>query len=641
MGVNISFDIAAVILLIVLFLSCIFRKMTSGISNRIFLTIIVTAIAATGFDIAAVTLDNIHSSNQFMLYVFNGGYLIMHFLSAPLYLLFVISLTDTWHKLHKNTGIQFLLFSPILLVFLAFAANIGNHLVFSVKEGYTRGPLFSLLYIVSILYVIYDVSYIIRYRHLFSLGKIFAISAVIPLNLAAMIVQMLFPSALVEMFFGAISLLIVSNSIQRPEDYIDSITGLMNLNSYAHNMKRNFHNEKHMRLIMINIGNHSVFRAVMGFDSSMQALAKIASMLHEVSKKHRAHADLYYLDNYRFRIVLYGKNMDKADSVAEAVNKLLKQKSDFNGLDICLSPYIVLARCPEEIPDFKGLTSFGVDFHQKNHYTGQIMYAGDIYDRHQLNIQNNIDMIIDRALREKSFQVYYQPIYSTLHKRFLSAEALIRLFDPQHGFISPETLITAAEKNGTIHEIGAFVFEQVCRFIASEGFEKLGLDYIEVNLSVAQCMNADLPDTLFSIMEKYGISPGKINLEITETFTVYEQKIMTENLEKLTQAGFSFSLDDYGTGYSNIKRVIQLPLKIIKLDKTFVAEQGNPKMWIFLKNTIEMLKNMNMKIVVEGVETLEMLTVFSDLECDFIQGYYFSKAIPEEEFISFISNFNQ
>ena len=86
--------------------------------------------------------------------------------------------------------------------------------------------------------------------------------------------------------------------------------------------------------------------------------------------------------------------------------------------------------------------------------------------------------------------------------------------------------------------------------------------------------------------------------------------------------------------------MIQMPLKIIKLDKSFVDEQNNPKMWIFLKNTVKMLKDMNMEIVVEGVETQEMLDAFSDLKCDFIQGYFFSKPIPKKEFVTFITKAN-
>lgn len=640
MEININFDIAALILLFLLCISCIFRKMTTGIPNRIFLVIILNAIASTSFDIFSVMLGNAQSDNLLLLYISNAGYLITHFLCAPLYLLFVISLTDTWHKLRSNLFLQVLFFLPLFAVMAALIANTGNHLVFSVENGYSRGPLFSLLYAATVLYVIYAIAYIIKYRSLFNLGKILSISAIMPIQIISMLIQMLIPSALIEMFGGAVSLLIVSMGIQRPEDFIDSFTRLMKHNAYAQDMKRNFYNNRHTRIIMLNIGNYSALQAIVGYDSSAQVLAQIAGKIRKINKKLHGGADLYYLDHGRFRMVFYDKSAHRAEEVAAYLNQELKKKSNVNGLDISLMPYIVLARCPEEIPDFPSLMSFGADFHETNPYTGQVMQADEVYDRNQLDIKRNIDAIINRALEDKSFQVYYQPIYSTSRKKFASAEALIRLFDPQYGFISPETLITAAEKNGTIHQIGAFVFEEVCRFIASDDFQKLELEYIEVNLSVMQFMNGALPDTLLSIIDQYGIAPDKINLEITETVTAYTQKVMTENLKRLTQAGLSFSLDDYGTGYSNTKRIIQLPLKIVKLDKSFIAEQDNSKMWIFLEHTIKMLKDMDLEIVIEGVETQEMLDAFSNLGCDFIQGYFFSKPVPRNDFVAFISDFN-
>lgn len=641
MGKSISLDIAALILLTILLISSIFRKMTRGISNRIFLSIVITAIAATVFDIVAVSLDNVHSDHISLLYTVRAGYLITHYLSAPLNLLFVISLTDTWHKLRNNYLIQTALVLPLLVMMIAFVLNAGNHLIFSVENGYTRGPLFVLIYAVTVLYIIYDIVYIIQYRTFFDIGKILSLGAVVMFGVAAMVTQMFIPNALVEMLGGALGILIVSIGVQRPEDRIDSFTTLNKFSAYVYDMKRNYYNYKHVTVIMLNISNYQSIQSMVGFDFAMEVLEVVADKIREIDRRMHGCADLYYLDNFRFRVVFSGKNQEKADRIASMLNHDLKRRTIINGYEITLSPYIVLARCPEEIGDFKTLMSFGADFHKKNAYTGQVMKAGEIYNKKQLDIQNNIDAIIDRALEHGSFQVYYQPIYSTSEGRFVSAEALIRLIDPQHGFISPEFMITAAEQSGAIHKIGELVFEKVCQFIASNDFEKSGLSYIEVNLSVAEMMNGDLPEKIFSIMNKYNISPDKINLEITETATAYDQKVMTENLEKLARAGLSFSLDDYGTGYSNIQRVIQLPLKIIKLDKSFVDEQDNPKMWIFLRNTVKMLKDMDMEIVVEGIETQEMVDAFSDLKCDFIQGYFFSKPIPRNDFVTFIMNSNE
>ena len=637
---NISYDIAALILLMVLLHSCYIRKMTNGVSNRLFLILTLDTIASTLFDIAAVSLDNAQSANTIALYIGHFGYLLTHFLSAFFYLLFLISLTDTWHKLRKNIILQVILFIPLVVMVGVLATNTAHHLIFSVENGYKRGPLFMLMYIGTVVYVILAIGYIIRYRNLLGRTKIITTSTFMPVELAAMVVQMVHPISRLEMFGGAIGLLIVSIGIQRPEDYIDTFTQLMKHSAYVYDRKRDTYNDKNVRLIMLNIGNFQSIQAMVGFDSAMQVLQEVANKIREINKKMHGHADLYYLDNGRFRMVFGGKYYDKAENIAEALNQELKKGINLMGLDINLMPYIVLADYPEELTDFRTLMSFGADFHQGNHYTGRIMRASEMYDKNQLDIQNNIDAIIERALKNESFEVYYQPIYSIPQGRFVSAEALIRLFDPEHGFISPELLITTAEQNGTIHKIGEFVFEKVCRFIASNAFQELGLAYIEVNLSVAQIMNGDLPETYLSIMKKYNVSPDRINLEITETAAAYEQDVMTDNLEQLTQAGISFSLDDYGTGYSNIQRVMQLPLKIIKLDKSFANEENNQKLWTFLKNTVKMLKDMDMEIVIEGVETQEMLDVFTDLQCDFVQGYFFSKPIPQDEFVAFITKAN-
>ena len=209
-------------------------------------------------------------------------------------------------------------------------------------------------------------------------------------------------------------------------------------------------------------------------------------------------------------------------------------------------------------------------------------------------------------------------------KKFHSAEALIRLKDEKYGFISPEVFIPVAEKSGAIHKIGDFVLEQVCAFIASDEYKKLGMSYIEVNLSVVQCMQPKLANHIMEILTRYGVRPEQLNLEITES-------LFLDKPEEL-----KFSLDDFGTGYSNMQRIVKLPFDIIKLDRTFTELYDNPKLGIVLTNAINMIKAMKMKIVVEGVETEEMLKLFSELECEYIQGYYFSKPIPREEFVKFI-----
>lgn len=637
---NISFDIAGLIILLIMILSVIFRRMTKGTANHLFLVAMMCAVLACSFDIISAFVDNSDSQNSAAVYIAHTGYLLFHNAQAPLHLLFIVFLTDTWHKVRKNILLMAVLFVPYSITALLLLTNPLTKMIFVVTEqGYTHAWAFYALYALVIPSVLFDSFYVLKYRRQLGLRKVMALFSMVIFLIIAMVLHLVFPEQRLECFAIAAASLVVSVTIQRPEDFIDSFTGLYKHSAYAHDLRRTFKNGKHVHIIMLNIGNYTTIQNMIGYEKSLELLKSVAERIEKITAENHARCDIYYLDRGRYRVVFDERHRYDAEVCAAAIVDDLKERSRFNGFDITLSPCVVLARCPEEIESFKSLMAFGMDFHEKHSFSGRYQEACDVYDPDEFAIQNNIDSIIERALDNDRFQVYYQPIYSVESGRFASAEALIRLYDDEHGFISPEILIPAAERSGAIHKIGAFVFEEVCKFISSEDYKKLGLDYIEVNLSVAQCMHGDLADQILDTMRRYDVSAESINLEITETAASYAQRVMQENLNKLSRAGLSFSLDDYGTGYSNMKRVISLPLKIVKLDKSFVDEQHNPKMWIFLQNTVKMLKDMKIEIVVEGIETKEMVDAFSDLKCDFIQGYFFSKPINKDEFVRFISSY--
>ena len=253
---------------------------------------------------------------------------------------------------------------------------------------------------------------------------------------------------------------------------------------------------------------------------------------------------------------------------------------------------------------------------------------------------SDIQKIIEDAIIEHRFQVYYQPIYSLSGNRFVSAEALIRLPTEEYGFIPPDIFIPIAEQTGIIDPIGDFVIEHVFQFMASEEYKRLGLQYMEINLSTTQCMVATLADHVIQLMNKYHISPKEVNFELTETASNFSQKILEQNLKRLSEQGVGFSLDDYGTGYSNIKRMLQFPLKIVKLDKLFADGLADGKLCLVLKSTVKMIKDINMEIVVEGIEDSKAFRLFKELGCDHVQGFYFCKPLPQERFVNFIECFN-
>lgn len=637
MMISIAFDIAALCVICVLVMSIIFRGMTRGLTNRLFMLSILAEFCASVLDIFAQVVDTMPSAPPALISFGHAGYLLFHDAQAPLHVFFVVSLTDTWHKVRQNNGLKIALALPYTLTFLFLITNPFTGAVFTFNNGYEHSWAFYVVYLFTLPYFVTDFCYIYKYRSQFNFRKIVSLSSMLVLTLIAIVIHLVIPEIRAECFAIALSQLIVSVGIQRPEDFIDSYTGLLKAAAYDRDMSSAFKNGKHVHIVMLNIGNYEAVDNMLGHEATVKLLLNIANRIDNITKSLRCICMTYYLDRGRYRVVFSERDREKAELAAEYIVNDLKMRSRFNGFDVNLTPMVVLSRCPEEIESFKSLMAFGLKFHEKFPYSGKYILASEVYNPQEFEIQNNINKIIDRALRDRKFEVYYQPIYSVERGKFTSAEALLRLKDEEHGFISPEILVPAAERSGAIHEIGSYVFEEVCKFIASDVYKQLGLDYIEVNLSVAQCMNSDLADNILAIMRRYNVRPESINLEITETAASFSQRVMMDNLNKLSAAGLEFSLDDYGTGYSNIKRVISLPLKIVKLDKSFVDEQNNPKMWIFIQNTVKMLKDMDIEILVEGIETIEMVEAFSKLECDFIQGYYFSRPICKKDFVKFIA----
>lgn len=251
--------------------------------------------------------------------------------------------------------------------------------------------------------------------------------------------------------------------------------------------------------------------------------------------------------------------------------------------------------------------------------------------------EKETEQMILEAMEEDRVEVFYQPIFSTAKQRITSAEALVRIRDKEGKVVPPGVFIDIAEENGMILRLGGIVFEKVCSFIREHPLELYGLDYIEVNLSVVQCGYECLAEEYIHIMEQYETDPRYINLEITESASTSAKKTLLGNMEKLIKYGIKFSLDDFGTGQSNLNYIVEMPVDIVKFDRSMTnAYFENGKARYVMDAAIQMIQGMNLEIVSEGIETKEQYQTMEELGISHIQGYYFSKPLPEKEFIQFL-----
>ena len=270
---------------------------------------------------------------------------------------------------------------------------------------------------------------------------------------------------------------------------------------------------------------------------------------------------------------------------------------------------------------------------------------GDVFDKYhiydkkmeeELELESKIEQTMYQSLMKKEFKVYYQPKIYTKDETLYGAEALVRW---KHGeeLIPPNKFIPLFEKNKFILKLDLYIFEQVCQDMKMWK-EKYGKDIIvSVNVSRQHFMEEHFLEKYLMIATKHGINPNNIDLEITESSAIDDGIDILEIMRKMKQLGFLISIDDFGTGYSSLSMLQDMPADILKIDKSFVDKIGKNENNI-VDYILNIAKELKIKTIAEGVETKEQREYLLVKGCDIIQGYYYSKPLPEEEFEKYFNN---
>ena len=244
----------------------------------------------------------------------------------------------------------------------------------------------------------------------------------------------------------------------------------------------------------------------------------------------------------------------------------------------------------------------------------------------------DIENKLKEAIFHENFVMYFQPQYHAEDKKLRGVEALIRWKDDNGQMISPAVFIPIAEKNGTIVSIGTWVIEESIRIYAGWKEKYHASLILSINVSAIQYKRPNFVSKLMAIVEKYGVEPSEVELEITESILIDDFVEMTNKLAILKDYGFRISLDDFGTGYSSLSYLKGLPINTLKIDKSFidtVISDSNTK--IITEAIIYMVKKLGYETVAEGVETQEQFEYLKSIECDNIQGYFLGKPMPAKD----------
>lgn len=268
----------------------------------------------------------------------------------------------------------------------------------------------------------------------------------------------------------------------------------------------------------------------------------------------------------------------------------------------------------------------------KGQYRKQFAFYDDEL-RSKLLREQAITDSMEGALAQGQFFVYFQPKYSLQDEQMAGAEALVRWIHPEWGFMSPAEFIPLFERNGFITRLDQFVWDQACA--AMRRWEDMGYPPlpVSVNVSRSDVYQADLTSILLKTVDKYGLPPARLHLEITESAYTENPEQIIQTVNQLRQLGFVIEMDDFGSGYSSLNMLNQMTLDVLKLDMKFIqSETAKPMDQGILRFIMSLARWMNLAVVAEGVETEEQLERLREIGCDYVQGYFFAKPMPGAEF---------
>ena len=410
--------------------------------------------------------------------------------------------------------------------------------------------------------------------------------------------------------------------------YIDKVTNIENNNFFLEKGTELLKQQFEGHLLLIDVGKFKIFNKKYGRIIGDSLLKNIGKKLKEILGEKRI---ITRLANDVFAVILEEKEQKELTPI---IDKLLKELSNIemkkNKYKILIS--IGISKIEREDKDIFEILDKAIiardeakkNFNKKYHIFNQEL-------ENQIIKEHDIELIMEEGIQNQEFKVFYQPKVNAKNEKVEEAEALVR-WERENKLIPPNEFIPVFEKNKFIIQLDKYIYEQVCKDM-KEWKEKYNKKIkVSVNISKQHIVQDGFIEEYYKITKKYNVDPNEIELEITETTELDEQFGISKILENLKEKGFKISIDDFGTGYSSLSMLQQIPVDVIKIDKLFVDQTK------MLEIMILIAKKMDLKTVVEGVETNEQVQILKNLEVDLLQGYYFSKPLEKTEFEKYWQN---
>jgi len=625
---HIAFYAAALAISISILLFTLLQKRTDKAQNRWFLCLLLIITLNSISEISTAVFEIIGNEsdyNHFMLLASQNSYFILHTALCPALYNYVCSVTGKNRRREFARGI--LLQVPFFITeFLAILNPVFNW-VFYYDENlvFHRNNAELVIYWAAIFYFILSIFEILFAWKAVTKRKSIALIYFFFITFAGVYIQYKFIDIKFELLAEALALMGVMLAIESEDNRIDADTHIYNRLALQADLNNILTMNEKATIIFIKILNAKTLERITRSSNYDLLTTECAEFLKTLVPRYK----IYHPIKETFIIICDKSDCKHIDNLTNAITNRFNNVWNLAEASIKLNAIVLKADTSNEL--------WSVD---------DIMYISDSIIPSTIAAENIMDWILHRSEIEQAIkrniindnlEVYYQPTVYLDDYRIHGAEALLRMQDNTIGYISPEEFIPIAEQIGLVEHMDDFVLREVCRFIKYDIEPKDNIDCINVNLSVIQCLSPGFFEHIKGIVDEYGIDHSMINFEITETVGAEDYDVLSIVAHNLKAAGFSISMDDYGTGYSNMEGIFSLDFDVVKIDKTILWNAENDKRGkVILENTVKMIHDLDCKVLIEGVESEKHLNMLKKLNVDYLQGFYFAKPMPKSQFIEYL-----
>lgn len=414
----------------------------------------------------------------------------------------------------------------------------------------------------------------------------------------------------------------------------DDVTGGKNKKEFERVCSRLLRGEGEFVVVYANIDRFKLINDAYGDDEGDLVLKKIHQIIDEEMLSWDEASGRIMADN--FGMLMRFLSMNKLEHRLARINEQLSGLKDKDGVEYGIKLYFGIYQVVDKNESVSSmLEKANLALKRVTHSMQHLVHMGvyDERDKEQLGREKELEMKMERALKNGEFIPYLQPKYELENETIGGAEALVRWLDPVEGMIVPNEFIPLFEKNGFIVELDLYMFEQVCRLVEKWNKNGYRIIPISVNMSRGHFSVPGFFERYMQILSRYDVPNRSIEIELTESLFYNEMSMLKELIDKIHEAGMLCSIDDFGSGYSSLNMLKEVEVDALKLDRVFFKEtEDNKRSKSVINSVIHLAQDLELRTISEGVEVRSQVDYLKEAECDYIQGYIFARPMPVSDF---------